>query len=251
MTAVWMVVTTEGAAQPKAEGSGPGIVEQPIGRIATEGGHATLSLSVTGAAPLIYQWWKNDQLLTNSARVTGATDAVLNIDPVQVADTGSYFAIVTNAGGAVTSAPASLVVSQLVFQFTPVGGGTGLVTVLGQIGDVYRIEVSLNFGPFLTNGYATNVTGRAQYVDRDTGGGFRQLRVRWDRMLPTLYSGGPSDPRTIRAYGKLNQVWRIQGTSDFQTWDSLLTVTNTTGWVKFTDQPLLILPHRFYRIAPP
>jgi hypothetical protein len=250
LASAWMVVAAQ-AEQPKAEGGAPGIAEQPISRIATESNQVTFSLSVTGAAPLVFQWWKNDQPFSNSTRVTGATGAVLNIDPVQVADTATYFAIVTNANGAVTSTPVSLVVSQLLFQITPMGGTGALVTMLGQIGDVYRIEVSVDFAPFVTNGYATNITGRTEFFDRNTGGFFRNIRARFDQMLPVLYPATPPTPRTIRAYGKLNQAWRFQGTSDFQTWDSLLTVTNTTGWVKFTDQPLLFLPHRFYRIAPP
>ena len=251
LASAWMVVGDAQAEQPKAEGGAPGMVEQPISRIATESNQVTFSLSVTGAAPLVYQWWKNDQPLTNSARVTGATGAVLNIDPVQIADTATYLAIVTNASGAVTSTPVSLVASQLLFQITPMGGTGALVTMLGQIGDVYRIEVSVDFAPFVTNGYATNITGRTEFFDRNTGGFFRNIRARFDRMLPVLYPGNPSNPQTIRAYGKLNQAWRIQGTSDFQTWDSLLTVTNTTGWVKFTEPTLQTPAHRFYRIAPP
>lgn len=240
------------AATPKAGPGSPGIAEQPIGRTATASNQVTFSLSVTGAVPLMYQWWRGDTLLTNNARVTGATGAVLNIDRLELTDAGNYFAIVTNTAGAVTSAPVSLVVSQLLFQFTPMGGTGALINLFGQIGDVYRIEVSVNFGPYLTNGYATNFNGVASYFDRDPGGGFRQVRARFDQMLPRLYATGPGIPApSFRAYGKLNQAWRIQGTSDFQTWQTLTTVTNTTGSVRFGEGGPSVSPHRFYRIAPP
>jgi len=246
------------------------MIEQPIGRIVTDGGHVTLSLSVTGAAPLVFQWWKDEQPLTNSVRIMGATDSVLNIDPAQTnGDSGNYFAIVTNANGAVTSAPVSMVVSQLLFGITPTGATGALVTALGQMGDVYRIEVSENFGPYRTNGYATNFTGRTQYFYRDPGGaGFRNFRVRFDHMLPVLYPGVPEVNvlplgikaglipfGSVRAYGKLNQVWQFESTANFSNWFSIGTVTNHSGWVKFIDPTIdpgdLKPPRRFYRVAPP
>ena len=241
-----------GEAIPKAEAGAPGIAEQPIGRVATASNQVTFSLSVTGAAPLVYQWWRNDFPLTNNARTLGATGAVLNIDRLELTDAGSYFAIVTNSAGSVTSTPVSLVVSQLVFQFTPMGGTGALINLFGQIGDVYRIEVNLNFEGYRTNAYVTNYTGVAQHFDRDTGGGIRQVRARFDQMLPILFATGPGIPGpSFRAYGKLNQVWRFRGTSDFQTWQTLATVTNTTGWVSFGEGGPPVSPHRFYRIAPP
>ena len=224
------------------------IDQQPIARTVTESGHVVFSVFVHGSAPLHYQWSRDGQLLTDNARLKGATNAVLNIDPTTNSDTGSYSVVVTNASGAITGAPVSLVVSQLLFQVTPMGGTGALLTIFGQVGDVYRIEVSTNFTPYLTNGYATNMTGRAQFFDRDTSGGFRQLRVRLDRMLPVLYPAGIG---TVRAYGKLNQAWRFEYSADLEHWSALTTVTNLTGWVTFSDPRNFLPPYNFYRIAPP
>jgi hypothetical protein len=253
LMALWANAShTLATSAPKAEAGAPGIAEQPVGRIATASNEVTFSLSVTGAAPFVYQWWKNDVALTNNTRVIGATGAVLNIDRLEVADSGNYFAIVTNSAGSVTSSPVSLVVSQLVFQFTPMGGTGALINLFGQIGDVYRIEVNVNFEGYRTNAYVTNFTGMVQYFDRDTGGGIRQVRARFDRMLPILYPARPGEAlRTFHVYGELNQTWRIQGTSDFQTWNTLDTVVNTRGWIKHTEALPTAAPHRFYRIAPP
>lgn len=235
---------------PAAAGDPPVIDEQPVGRIATEGGPLALSIMAHGTAPITYQWWKNGQPLTNTARLTGATNAVLGLDPLLLADTGNYAAVVSSTGGSVTSGPVSMVVSQLLFQVAPLGSTGALVTVLGQPGDVYRIEVSVNFGPWLTNGYTTNYSGRATFVDNASGGGFRNLRPRFERLLPVL--SGPRRPdRFMRAYGQLNQIWTLQGSENLQHWENVGTVTNLVGSTLLVDNAGVVLTNRFYRIAVP
>src|SRR5689334_16338361 len=100
-------LTSASAATSKAAGS-LGVAEEPIGRTVSEGGHVTLSLSVTGAAPISYQWWKDGQPLSDDSRISGAGGPVLNIDPVITNHTGTYFAVATNSSGAVTSASVSV-----------------------------------------------------------------------------------------------------------------------------------------------
>ena len=248
------------AAIPKAPGDLPIIGFQPIGRTVTEGGHATLSVSLSqGTPPVFYQWWRNGQALSNDARLTGAAGPVLNIDPAQLSDSGTYLAVVTNSFGAVTSAPVSLVASQLVFNFTPVGGTGAWMNIAGQIGDVYRIEVNTNFTGYRIAGYATNTTGQTRYFDYDPGTGFRQVRVRFNHMLPVLspeegaVATKPSMPGAIRAYGKLNQVWRFEGSSNLFQWSHVQTVTNTNGWIRLIDPAVAsgAPPIQFSRIVPP
>lgn len=228
----------------------PVIDEQPVGRVATEGGPVALSILAHSPKLLKYQWWKNGQPLTNTARLIGATNAVLSLDPLQPADSGSYAAVVTSSGGSVTSSAVSMVVSQLLFQVAPLGSTGALVTVLGQPGDVYRIEVSVNFGPWLTNGYTTNYSGRATFLDNASGGGFRNLRARFERLLPVL--SGPRRPdRFMRAYGQFNQVWTLQGSENLQQWESLRTLTNLVGSTLLVDNSGVLPTNRFYRIAVP
>ena len=234
---------------PNVVGDPPVIDEQPSGRTVSEGGHVALSVLVHGTAPFSYQWRKGEQPLANNTRVTGATNAVLNIDPAQVADGGNYSVVVTNTGGSITSAVVSLAVNQIARSVTLLGTTGILVQVLGQPGDVYRIESSTNFlfQPWTTNGYATNRSGIAEFVDRNTGVS-RFYRSRFQFMLPVLY---PTGVGTLRAYGKLNQVWRFEGSDDLQQWTALDTVTNLTGWVTFSDPRDFIPLRQFYRIAPP
>jgi hypothetical protein len=262
-----LLLTAPSSAAVKAPGDPPIIRTQPIARNVSEGGHAALAvLLAENAPPLWHQWWRNEQPLAANDRVSGTTNFVLNIDTVQIADSGNYFIIVSNTAGAVTSAVVSLVVSQVVFTFTPVGGTGAWLNISGQIGDVYRIEVNTNFSGYRTNGYATNVHGQAQYFDYDPGTGFRQIRARFDRMLPVLYPGEPDAgagpltakaavPGSLRAYGRLNQVWRFERSANLVHWVPIATVTNTAGWLSFVDPNIdptdVLPPHRFYRIAPP
>ena len=58
-----------------------------------------------------YQWQFNGLNLANGGRVSGATSGNLTISTIdQLADTGSYTLVVSNAAGMITSAVASLTV---------------------------------------------------------------------------------------------------------------------------------------------
>ena len=54
----------------------PIIDEQPMGRVATEGGPVAFSILAHSPKLLKYQWQKDGVPLTNSARLTGATTGV-------------------------------------------------------------------------------------------------------------------------------------------------------------------------------
>lgn len=235
---------------PKGGEPAPVIAEQPVGRIATEGGYLALSVLATPAT-VTTRWWKDGQPLTNDAHLSGASNSVLVVSPVAVADSGAYRALAANGSGSVTSAVVSVLVNQLLVEVTAVGTNA-LMTMFGQPGEVYRVEVSVNFGLWRTNGYATNFTGAAQFFDVNTSGGFRRLRAKFDSLLPVL---SPPNAQALaagmRAYGVVNQVWRYQGTDDLQHWDNLTLVTNLTGWVKFPGPAEPPPTHHFYRLAPP
>ena len=236
------------AITPKSLSDLAVIDEQPIGRTVTEGGPVALSVSVHGTTPILFQWQNGGQPVANSTRVSGATNSVLSIEPVQLTDGGDYSVVVTHKGVSITSAVVSLVVSQLVGGVTQLGSTGFLVYVLGQPADVYRIEASTNFGvTWATNGYVTNFTGRANFVDGRVGVS-RLYRVRFERILPILYATGVG---TLQAYGKLNEVWRFDFSENLMSWNTFTTITNATGRVYFVDPSDAIPLHRFYRIAPP
>jgi len=73
--------------------------------------NVTFAVVATGSSPLSYKWSKDGKTLTNSARITGATNATLTLNAVSSLDEGAYSCLVTGANGSVTSSAATLTVS--------------------------------------------------------------------------------------------------------------------------------------------
>src|SRR5439155_12082804 len=82
----------------------PSITVQPQSRTNVVGTLAAFSVPANGTAPLSYQWQ------FNGANVPNATGTSLTLNTVQASDAGNYTVVVTNAGGAITSAVAQLIV---------------------------------------------------------------------------------------------------------------------------------------------
>ena len=84
----------------------PSITTQPANITATEPAAASFSVVAAGPAPLAYQWRRN------GVPMSGATSSSYVVDPTGVADNGAQFSVVvTNGGGSVTSASATLTVN--------------------------------------------------------------------------------------------------------------------------------------------
>ncbi len=99
----------------------PYIVSQPVSQNRAIGSNAEFDVIAGGDEPLTYQWWFNGTALS------GATGASLTVANAQAVNEGSYFVVITNRYGTVTShtatltlgvppsivtAPASLIVTQ-------------------------------------------------------------------------------------------------------------------------------------------
>lgn len=80
----------------------PTITEAPQSVRRAVGESVTFRVSVTGAGVIFYQWRRNGE------PVAGATASSLTLPSVQATDFGTYDVVVTDRGGTVTSAPASL-----------------------------------------------------------------------------------------------------------------------------------------------
>jgi hypothetical protein len=83
----------------------PFISSQPQSQTVVAGNTAIFSASAGGTAPLAYQWW------FGSAALSGQTGMSLSLSAVTTNQSGDYYLVVTNAVGAVTSAPAILTVN--------------------------------------------------------------------------------------------------------------------------------------------
>ena len=96
--------SSPGMTTPAA--TAPSISTQPANVSIVGGNTATFAVMAAGTAPLTYQWQKN------GAAVSGATGASYTTPAEPVSDTGAKFAVVvTNSGGNVTSASATLTVA--------------------------------------------------------------------------------------------------------------------------------------------
>ena len=81
-------------------------MSQPASQTVTVGQQATFSAVASGSVPLAYQWIKN------GASISGATEPTYTTPPATTSDSGAQLAIVVhNSAGSVTSAPATLTVT--------------------------------------------------------------------------------------------------------------------------------------------
>jgi DNA/RNA endonuclease G (NUC1) len=103
--------TIKAALKAEVDGGGtvapgsPAITTVPVAQNSAVNGAATFSVVASGAAPLAYQWQKDD------GPIVGATNSSLVISNVQASDAGAYDVVVSNSVGSVVSAAANLVVT--------------------------------------------------------------------------------------------------------------------------------------------
>jgi uncharacterized repeat protein (TIGR03803 family) len=83
---------------------------QPAGQSVYIGQNPEFDVAVTGTAPLFWQWRKNNANLADGGTVSGSAARVLRLANVSLGDAGSYSVVISNASGAITSAPAVLTV---------------------------------------------------------------------------------------------------------------------------------------------
>jgi len=86
-------------------GSSLDILVQPASQVVSPGASAIFSVNARGVRPLTYQWQKDGVVLS------GATNASLTITNIQANDAGTYWVVVSDASGSVTSTPAILSVA--------------------------------------------------------------------------------------------------------------------------------------------
>jgi hypothetical protein len=88
----------------------PSITNQPLSLTNNAGLSATFTAGASGDAPLTYQWQLNGVNLSNSSRISGATNTTLIITGLQASDAGNYTFVASNPVGTATSSPAALTV---------------------------------------------------------------------------------------------------------------------------------------------
>ncbi|HON08706.1 MAG TPA: immunoglobulin domain-containing protein, partial [Verrucomicrobiota bacterium] len=80
----------------------PIITNQPVSVSTNTGVTVVFTVGATGLTPLSYQWY------WNNTPISGATSSTLTLNNVLAYQAGSYYVVVTNVGGVVTSQVATL-----------------------------------------------------------------------------------------------------------------------------------------------
>jgi alpha-tubulin suppressor-like RCC1 family protein len=88
----------------------PAFGTPPASQIKALGDSVTFSSLALGSQPIGYQWFFEGTPLSDGARVTGATNYVLNITALQTNDAGHYWLVASNDAGVTTGAVATLTV---------------------------------------------------------------------------------------------------------------------------------------------
>ena len=154
----------------------PAITDQPLSQSVLAGSNAIFTVGATGDPTLAYQW------RFYGTNLVGATNSSLNINNVQTAATGSYFVVVTNASGSVTSAVAALTI-----KLTPVIAGAAVtnqtfqITCTGSPLESYLVLAKTNLADPIWLPIGTNVTDSdGVYIFTDAG--FTNFRSRFYRL---------------------------------------------------------------------
>jgi len=119
----------------------PVIVKNLENKTASEGSSVTFSVTVTGSEPLLYQWFKNNSLLS------GVNGSSYTIPDVSSGDAGTYMVMVSNAQGAVMSNPATLTVMLggiPELKLEPAGSGKWKITFTGTLQESTDMKIWTN-----------------------------------------------------------------------------------------------------------
>jgi hypothetical protein len=227
-------------------GNAPTIATPPQPQTAEAGGVVNLAARVTGYPPSIYQWFFNGNA------ITGCTNRVLCLSDVQATNVGTYWVVVCNIYGAVTSAPVVLNVILLVAR-RPAPG----INLIGDLGTSLNVEYSDVLGP------------PANWLPLDTVSLTNPPQYCFDVSAPLpperFYRAWQSGTPSVVPSLNLNFVPAITLTGDIgskvrldyinaigptDAWVTLDTITLTNTSQLYFDVSAPGQPRRLYRIVP-
>ena len=145
----------------------PSIATQPANQFGALGSPIVLAVTAAGTGPLSYQWFQAGVPLAEGGNISGSTSNILTIAGLTTNEVASYFVVVTNVIGSVTSTSASVSVniapiisSQPASQFIAAGSSATLtVTATGSNPLTYQwLKNGRKFGNSATVSGATSNT---------------------------------------------------------------------------------------------
>lgn len=225
----------------------PNLQKSPQTQTAEVGADVRLQASATNSLPLLCRWYHD-----GSDCVNASTNGVLVLTNVQFSQSGNYTAVISNALGAVTSAPAMLNVIAPVERRIVPG-----ITLYGDTGSLLNVDWvdSLSQAPLWTPLDSVSLTGTLQYYFDLTA------PLPPQRFYRAWQTGSPSaapmlDLHMIPALtltGTPGNQIRVDGINQFgptDAWFTLDTVTLTNTSQLYFDVSVVGQPPRLYRLAP-
>jgi len=98
----WVAATPTAGKPRNASGQAPSITLQPVGGTFVATANVRLQIGAAGASPLRYQWRRD------GAGLPGATNAILDLNNLQIGQAGEYSAVVYNGAGSTVSSNADV-----------------------------------------------------------------------------------------------------------------------------------------------
>ena len=128
-------------------------------------------------------------------------------------------------------------------------------TLSAEPGYNYDIQASTNLDAWLTIATLPNPTGTIQFIDPDAPSYSRRLyrAARLANAPPVFMLSNPIRQGNQFAFtvtGPTGQVIRIEAATNMLNWQTIATLTNTTGTLQYTDASPPSAPC-FYRAATP
>lgn len=142
-----------------APAGAPVITTQPVPTTVTLGGTTTLSVE-TSSPGVTYQWQRNAVDLVEGGHVAGVINKTLTITNASADDAGRYRVRVTNGSGSTVSTEVPVAVNDI--SFFPV------ITVMGKIGDTYRVDYATKLDPSTWIPLSTNKLTAVPHMIIDT-----------------------------------------------------------------------------------
>jgi pimeloyl-ACP methyl ester carboxylesterase len=175
-----IAVTYKGfSAQCIVSNSAPIILQNPVSQTSVAGSNVTFTVSASSADAMTYQWRRNSVNLTNSSRISGATNATLAINSLLASDGGNYDVLVANSSGPVASAVAVLTIRETVPPTCTItvpaanaSVSNATITVSGKAGDnqgVSNVVYQLNNGPWANASPVNNWSNWTAIVSLNQG----------------------------------------------------------------------------------
>ena len=251
---------TPGYANFTAGDAPPIITIHPADTQVVAGDPAAFIVTATGAAPLTYQWFHNDDALPDE------TESTLLLSAVEPGNAGEYRVRVTNPFGATLSEPAAIltvwqpptITLQPQGGYAPVGGDFTFTTdSTGDAPLTFQWHVD---GSTLPTATSPNLT---LYNLQEFDSGSYSLRVTnhvgstWSDPAPLLVIRPPSlenityiDSQGLHTLlnATPNAEYSIERSTNLTSWTHWITVTHTNDWTPLLDPDTESQPHQFYRV---